>query len=114
MVGDPQAWYHTVPGVQLTGPPNSHFVQDIGIAFLTVASAYLAALRWQGAAYPLSLIAGFWLTGHALIHLIGLIEGSLSPVHLVGDAIAIFGPAIFAVLLSLSLRRTSQRKVGTG
>ena len=104
MVADPQSWYQSVPGVDLTGPLNMHFVQDVGVAFLTAAGAYVAALRWPGAAYPLSLIAVIWLAGHALIHLLGLLQGSLSAVHLLEDSVAIFLPTFVAMLLSLSLR----------
>lgn len=39
----PGDWYRAVPGVPFTGPPNLHFVRDIGCAYLVAARA-LASL----------------------------------------------------------------------
>jgi hypothetical protein len=35
----PDAWYHAVPGVVFTGPLNTHFVRDIGCAYLVADAA---------------------------------------------------------------------------
>ncbi len=36
----PEAWYHSVPGVPMTGPLNLHFVPDIAMIFLVSGGAF--------------------------------------------------------------------------
>ena len=36
MLVAPITWYETTPGVVLTGPPNIHFIRDIGLIYLTI------------------------------------------------------------------------------
>ena len=47
MLGSPEHWYVSVPGVTTTGPFNQHFIRDIGLIFLFVGTAFLL-----GAATP--------------------------------------------------------------
>lgn len=54
MLFDPYGWYQAVPTVRFTGPPNQHFIRDIGLAYLA-SGAVLAfaavhpAMRWLAA-----------------------------------------------------------------
>ena len=41
MLAVPDAWYGLLPGVAQTGPFNSHFVCDIGAAYLVAGAALL-------------------------------------------------------------------------
>jgi hypothetical protein len=54
MLISPAKWYFAVPGVTTTGPFNQHFVRDIGLIFLLVATAMLA-----GVARPASCAVPF-------------------------------------------------------
>lgn len=68
MVSDPFGWYFSIDTVRFTGPPNQHFIRDIGLAYLTCGAflGYAAAeprMRW------LSATAGtVWITLHGLFH----------------------------------------------
>lgn len=52
MVADPFAWYRSLPNVRFTGPPNQHFLRDIGLAYITCS-----LLLGYGARY----LQGRWL-----------------------------------------------------
>ena len=63
----PGAWYDATPGVQATGPFNSHFVRDIALAFITSA----AAIGWgtRTRLRPVAFAGIAWPCLHALFHL---------------------------------------------
>lgn len=67
MLVDGARWYETVPGVAHTGPFNSHFVADIGAAYL-VASLALIARAWRPRYWPAALAGAGFMVAHALIH----------------------------------------------
>ena len=71
MIGDPIAWYHTVPGVTETGPPNTHFITDIGCAYLTSAALLIAALLRPQSRGVLTLAAVVWPAMHSVVHIVG-------------------------------------------
>lgn len=91
-------WYAVVPGVAQTGPLNSHFVNDIGAAFLAAALSFAFA-AWQRERRLLLPGAAFlWL--HAGLHLIdalsfGHAHGEILTVEITG----IHLPALIAILL---------------
>lgn len=71
----PNSWYEHVPGVSLTGPLNTHFVRDIGCAYLAAS----AALAWGSLetrlALPMTALAALFLVLHAAVHLYELSVG---------------------------------------
>jgi hypothetical protein len=98
----PEAWYPAVPGVIQTGPFNSHFVRDIGAAYLACAGGlgWWAIDRKQGLGAV--FVVAIFLDLHALIHLITpFVPGCGGrPVHdLVRDFAGVFLPAIIASLI---------------
>ncbi len=40
MLAYPLRWYKAVPGVTGTGPPNLHFIRDIGCAYVVVCASF--------------------------------------------------------------------------
>lgn len=74
MLIDAERWYHTAPGASHTGAFNPHFVWDIGVAF-TVAGLGLLARAWSPHYWPAALAGAGFLTGHAVIHILGVIGG---------------------------------------
>lgn len=60
-------WYHTIPGVALTGPLNVHFAKDVALAYLASG----AALIWAGVKHDKSagICGASWLILHALFHI---------------------------------------------
>jgi hypothetical protein len=67
MLVAPTPWYDSVPGLPHTGPFNSHFVMDIGVAYL-VASAALIARAWRPRYWPAAVAGAAFMLGHAAIH----------------------------------------------
>lgn len=74
MLIDAERWYHTAPGASHTGAFNPHFVWDIGVAF-TIAGLGLAARAWRARYWPAALAGAGFLTGHAVIHILGVFGG---------------------------------------
>ena len=45
MLFDPMGWYYFLPTLRATGPANTHFIADIGIAYLGCGIILLYAVR---------------------------------------------------------------------
>lgn len=73
MLAAPEWWYGATPGVAGTGPFNSHFVIDAGIAF--TVSGLMLAWGAAGAGWRLTLAGAGFPAGHALFHIAGLLSG---------------------------------------
>ena len=104
----PLDWYYAVPTVPPTGPANTHFIADIGLAYLSAALmlAYAAKdpkMRWMAA------LAGIlWLFAHGLLHIYEVITGICSPDRFIQDIPGVLGPPIL-VLIALGLLIARQR-----
>lgn len=101
----PMGWYEGTPGVSETGPFNSHFVRDVGIAYLTAAAALALGLLKPAFRTPLFLIAFLFFGGHALMHAVEMLHGHAHE-GTIGEIIAIIIPAI---VLLIMLIRTKKR-----
>jgi len=76
MVFDAEGWYRAAPGVSQTGPPNHHFIVDIGLAFIASGAGMALAFRGGRAAASFVLAGATWPLLHALFHISGwLVEG---------------------------------------
>lgn len=100
MLANPEAWYsELVPGVPNTGPMNTHFERDIGLAFL----AFGLGLGWAAfnldKARPIHVLATIFIGGHGLFHVIEIARGALPPEHWVYDSVSVFLPS--ALLFAL-------------
>lgn len=113
MLFAPLDWYYAVPTVAASGPLNTHFVADIGIAYLSSGAmlAYAAAapkLRWMAA------IAGtLWLLAHGILHIYEVIVGICSPDRFWQDVPGVLGPPAF-VLLAVGLLLARKRIAPAG
>ncbi|TDP43370.1 hypothetical protein [Zavarzinia compransoris] len=105
MLAAPFDWYLAVPGVSDTGPPNRHFIGDIGGAYLATGLGLLAGLRWPwllpGTALAAALFHGF----HALVHVLDGLAGRCTPVQLQLDPFAVGVPAVLLVILAVAAVR---------
>mgnify|MGYP000004581093 CR=1 FL=1 len=75
MLLSPGYWYEHVPGVSLTGPLNTHFVRDIGCAYIAASAALAWALLEARLAWPMTALAALFLVLHAAVHLYELSVG---------------------------------------
>ena len=102
MLGGPEAWYHELPaGVPDTGPLNSHFVRDIGAAYLTIGAMVCAAAEMPHYRRFAVAVAATFNALHAGIHVADLMTGRLGLDHWLIDAPGVFAPAILLAVLCL-------------
>jgi hypothetical protein len=73
MLAVPASWYAAVPGVAMNGPFNSHFVRDIGFAFLVSGAGLMLGARKGRDAAVLAVAGAMWPALHGLFHLYGWI-----------------------------------------
>ena len=104
----PQFFYDTVPGVQMLGPFNLHFIRDAGLSY--AAAGLLLAWGWRHRLYTWSLAGTLWPLFHALLHLHMWLARGL-PLDLVAavNLIGIQLPAWGALLVALRLQRAAGR-----
>ncbi|MEQ1725159.1 MAG: hypothetical protein ABL882_04430 [Sphingopyxis sp.] len=100
MLINPLDWYVFIPTVITTGPPNAHFIRDIGIAYLGCGlllgyATINPSLRWLAA-----LAGGLWLTLHGALHVYEVAAGICGPAIFWADAPAVLGhPALVWIAL---------------
>ena len=63
----PLQFYHLVPGVEMLGPYNSHFIRDAALSF--GASGLILGLGWRRGDYLLCVAGVLWPAFHAVFHL---------------------------------------------
>lgn len=106
----PLSWYENFPAsIPHTGPFNSHFVRDLGVAFLVVAVAFWWSARNIDRAYSVHLVLTAFFTGHALIHIADIVVGRLPQSHLLIDTPGVFLPAL---LMLISAVPSVRKRIG--
>jgi hypothetical protein len=108
MVWDPFGWYQMVPTVKFTGPPNPHFIRDIGLAYLwsgamLVFAAVRPAMRWLAA-----LAGAMWISFHGGFHIWEVMTGICAPDRFWKDSPGTLGPPLM-VWIALGLLFARQR-----
>ena len=108
MVLMPLDWYRTVPNVAVTGPANSHFIVDVGLAYGCSGITLL-----YGALYPLgrwlALVAGgSWLTVHGIFHVLQFASGHQTTAQFLQDTPGVLGPPAL-VIAALAILFSTQR-----
>jgi hypothetical protein len=113
MLWDPFGWYQAVPTVKFTGPPNQHFLRDIGLAYLAcgvllVFAALNLRMRW------LAAVAGsLWLAMHGALHIWEVMTGICAGSVFLADAPAVLGPPIL-LWIALAILFARQRVAPAG
>ncbi len=98
MLWNPFGWYELLPTVRFTGPPNQHFIRDIGLAYLASATMLAFAvinlpMRWLAAA-----AGGMWLSAHGLLHVWEVVTGVCKPAIFWQDAPGALGPPLMVII----------------
>lgn len=99
----PSFWYTVVPGVDATGPLNTHFVRDTGLAFLACAAAFAIFAQSRGSRYIL-FPALVFLGGHATMHLIGFVH-SPRPGLILIESMTVILPGLLPIILIVDAYR---------
>ena len=99
-------WYRSIDTVPLTGPFNSHFVRDIGCAYLAAALGMLIGAWRTQWLVPATLPALTFLGLHACVHVADALGSAESAQHAgIADAIGVYGlPLLAALCAILALR----------
>ncbi len=108
MLWDPYGWYQAVPTVKFTGPPNQHFIRDIGLAYLTCAAllgfaAVRPSMRWLAV-----FAGGLWLSFHGVLHVWEVLTGTCTTDVFLRDAPGVLGPPLL-VWIALGILFARQR-----
>lgn len=102
MLGSALHWFLTVPaGLADTGPPNAHFIRDVGLCYLIFGAALLWASRDFAAQRALFLCAGAFMAGHALGHVGEMLLGALPHSHWLIDLPLVLLPGAFFALFMM-------------
>jgi hypothetical protein len=113
MLWDPFSWYQAVPTVKFTGPPNQHFLRDIGLAYLACGALLVfAALNLR--MHRLAAVAGsLWLAMHGALHIWEVMTGICAGSVFLADAPAVLGPPIL-LWIALAILCVRQRVAPAG
>ena len=79
MLIDPINWYFAVPNVRFTGPPNLHFIRDIGAAYLGCGVMLAYAAFYPSGRWLAAFSGSLWLIAHGLVHVWEVAVGICGP-----------------------------------
>lgn len=113
MLLDPFGWYQALPTVKFTGPPNQHFIRDIGLAYLTCATVLTWAAVYPSGRWMAAFAGGLWLSLHGGLHVWEVATGVCAPNVFWRDAPGVFGPPLL-VWIALGLLFGMQKIVPAG
>ena len=113
MLWDPFGWYQLVGTVKFTGPPNQHFIRDIGLAFLASGVVLGYAARWPNGRWLAAVAGNLFLTAHGILHVWEVVTGVCAPDIFWQDAPGVLGPPLL-VWLALGILFVRQRVTFTG
>lgn len=94
MLIDPLAWYQAVPTVRFTGPPNAHFIRDIGIAYLASGVMLGYAARYPAGRWLAAVAGALWLSAHGILHIYEVLTAICSVGAFWTDAPGVLGPPL--------------------
>lgn len=104
MIFDPAGWYAGVPGIEHTGPLNTHFVPDIGFAFLTAATGFAIWAARPGIA-AWAIMGALWPALHGLFHVVGLGHHLPEGLALITETAGVILPAFIGIAVALAATR---------
>jgi hypothetical protein len=116
MLAAPEAWYAAVPGVAASGPMNTHFIADIGLAFVASGVGQLLAMRTSQAGAAFALAGSVWPALHAGLHVWGWFLHGL-PMQssvLLSEVVGVVGTSALGMLLAVRIfvREKQERDQG--
>lgn len=110
MLVKPLDWYVFIPTVITTGPPNAHFIRDIGLAYLGSGLILLYATAHPARRWRAAVVGGLWLALHGLLHIYEVAAGICGPATFWADAPAVLGqPLLVIIALAIVFSRRKGR-----
>ena len=90
----PLHWYERIPTVRFTGPPNMHFIRDIGLAYLGCGAILVHAALFPAGRWLAAVAGALWLSAHGMLHIYEALTGICSPENFWMDAPGVLGPPL--------------------
>jgi hypothetical protein len=113
MLSDPFGWYQTIETVRFTGPPNQHFIRDIGLAYVA-SGLFLAFSAKHPQGRWLAAFAGsLWLGLHGILHVWEVMTGICAPDIFWRDAPGVLGPPLL-VWIAIGILLARQKVAPAG
>ena len=113
MLWDPYGWYQAVGTVKFTGPPNQHFIRDIGIAFI-MSGVMLSYAAWYPSGRWMAAFAGsLFIAAHGALHVWEVLTGICAQDIFWKDAPGVLGPPLM-VWFALGILFLRQRVTPAG
>ena len=100
MLTDPFGWYQAVPTVKFTGPPNQHFIRDIGIAFICSGAMLAYALPYPQGRWLAAFAGSLFIAAHGVLHVWEVLTGICAQDLFWKDAPGVLG---FPILVWIAL-----------
>ncbi len=97
MLAAPLTWYEVTPGTDHTGPANSHFIRDIGLAFIAASVAIIAVAQPALRLRPAFSAACVFIGGHAILHMVEFFDGHFGFSEILRDTALIVLPALIVI-----------------
>ena len=98
----PLSWYTDLPAaIPHTGGFNSHFIRDLGVAYLVGALGFGWCALHLDRCRLIHLGLTVFFAGHALIHFVDIVAGRLPAIHWLIDAPLVFVPALILIVLAV-------------
>ena len=108
MLWNPYGWYQAIPTVKFTGPPNAHFIRDIGLAYVGSGMLLAYAVRNLSGRWLAATAGGLWLSAHGALHVWEVAVGVCAPGVFWRDAPVVIGPPLL-VWIAIGLMALRQR-----
>lgn len=102
MIFDPAGWYASIPGIEQTGPLNTHFVPDIGFAFLVAAIRLGIWAARPGAAAAWAVMGAAWPALHGAFHIVGFTHHLPEGLALTTETAGVILPGLIGLAIALA------------
>lgn len=113
MLSDPFGWYHALDTVRFTGPPNQHFIRDIGLAYVVSGLILAFAAKYPQGRWLAAFAGSLWLGLHGALHIWEVMTGICAPDIFWRDAPGVLGPPLL-VWIALGILLARQRVAPAG
>ena len=102
------SWFSQMPvGAEDTGPPNSHFIHDVGLVYALVGIGAFYCGYDLKKCFKIHLGMTLFMGGHALIHVGEILLGTLPESHWITDFPLVTFPAILLIAMTPSIFKTN-------
>lgn len=106
MLVEPFGWYFAVPNVRFTGPPNQHFIRDIGAAYFCSGVMLSYAAFYPSGRWLAAFSGSLWLIAHGMIHVWEVAVGICTPSRFWNDSVGtLWLPLLVWVALTILIVR---------